>query len=321
LTGSDASVARVNLDRLNVKLSLGPVDLTVGRQPINFSKAWFWNPLDVFLPFDPKTFDRDYKPGVDAVKLDWMLGELAGLNLVAAPGPTLRLNASGQVLAPSKFWEASWYGSALLARAFTTVLGADLALQGGKVYGGYQVGMGFATSVGDFGLRGEGAYLFTPTSSTALLPGADGVPREVSLVEPHGSAVIGVDRRFENTLSLALEYGFNGAGVDGGDYLAAFARQSVGALNSVSPHLLGANASYELLPVLVGRLATVVSLTDRSVLAMPSVTWSVSDEAELMVGAVLGFGRRTDWTSPVPEPQSEFGAQPLLFYAELKVYF
>ena len=40
--------------------------LTIGRQAVSFGKAHFWNPLDVFLAFDPFQFDRDYKPGVDA---------------------------------------------------------------------------------------------------------------------------------------------------------------------------------------------------------------------------------------------------------------
>lgn len=62
--------ATVFLDRLNGGGSRGRTDLRIGRQAINFSQAWFWNPLDIFLPFDPEAFDRSYKPGVDALRAD-----------------------------------------------------------------------------------------------------------------------------------------------------------------------------------------------------------------------------------------------------------
>ena len=61
--------AGLEVDRASLRVSLPNLDVTVGRQPINFSKALFFNPLDAFLPFDPRAFDRDYKPGVDAVRL------------------------------------------------------------------------------------------------------------------------------------------------------------------------------------------------------------------------------------------------------------
>ena len=67
---------------------LGWGDLTAGRQAITFGKAYFWNPLDVFFPFDSSQIDREYKPGVDALRIDVPLGAFSGLNLVGAAGRT-----------------------------------------------------------------------------------------------------------------------------------------------------------------------------------------------------------------------------------------
>ena len=66
----DKSQATIAFDRFNAKTSFGWGDVTIGRQAITFGKTYFWNPLDVFYPLDANQFDRDYKPGVDAVKVD-----------------------------------------------------------------------------------------------------------------------------------------------------------------------------------------------------------------------------------------------------------
>ena len=83
--GSDVGVA-IDVERLNVRLSLPHADLTIGRQAVTFGTAYFWNPLDIFRPFDPTQFDRDYKSGVDAIRLDIPLGDYDMMTLVASLG-------------------------------------------------------------------------------------------------------------------------------------------------------------------------------------------------------------------------------------------
>ncbi|MGD8383750.1 MAG: hypothetical protein PVJ11_16530, partial [Syntrophobacterales bacterium] len=135
----DNDVASLWLDRFNAKSALSWADITVGRQAITFGKAYFWNPLDIFLPFDPRQFDRDYKAGVDALRVDIPLGSFTGINLITVAGR--ELDSSGEFIDDGTL-NASWYGSAVLGRVFTTVKGWDLAIQGGKIYGGYQLGSG-----------------------------------------------------------------------------------------------------------------------------------------------------------------------------------
>ena len=68
------------------RCALPRADVTVGRQAITFGKAYFWNPLDEFLPFDARQIDRDYKAGVDAVRVDIPTSPFSGVNVVVAPG-------------------------------------------------------------------------------------------------------------------------------------------------------------------------------------------------------------------------------------------
>jgi len=200
---SSKSLASLWLDRFNLKAALAKADITVGRQPITFGKAYFWNPLDIFLPFDPRQFDRDYKAGVDALRMDIPLGSFTGINLISVAGR--ELDYSGNYVDDGTL-NASWYGSALLARTFTTFQGWDMALQGGKVYSGYQLGGGLVGEIGPVETRAEAAYFWAQDSEP--LP----FPLEGDLVEDSFTGVLGFGHRFENTLTLEIEHFYNGAG-------------------------------------------------------------------------------------------------------------
>ena len=66
-------------------------------------------------------------------------------------------------------------------------------------------------------------------------------------------------------------------------------------------------------------MAVISSLSDGSTELQPSVTFSLSNEMELLLGLILNFG-------PGPENstgkiQSEFGTIPDVFFLEWKYYF
>jgi len=307
------AVASLFVDRLNARLSLSWVDITAGRQAITFGKAYFWNPLDVFLPFDPRQFDRDYKAGVDGLRFDVPLGDLSGLNLVAVAGR--EVDAQGSYVGDDDAWHSSWYGSSLLARAFTTVGGWDLAAQGGKVYGGHQVGGATSGEIGPIAVRLEAAWL----AADGFRPLPSGLSGE--LVEDHLQAVLGLGHRFENSLQIETEYFYNGAG-EANDLDAAMYRVVTGTTTNVSRQLLGTLVSYEFLPVLTGRIASLVSLSDSSFQVQPSLSLSVTDEVDLLFGVMVNSGDRPTGASFLrPELQSEFGAESNIVYLELKAYF
>ena len=61
---------------------------------------------------------------------------------------------------------------------------------------------------------------------------------------------------------------------------------------------------------------------DGSTQVQPLFTISVSDEMDLLIGAILNFGPPPEQTSgPLPNIQSEFGTLPNVFFLEWKVYF
>ena len=291
--------ARMWLDRLQMRFTLPYLDVTVGRQAISLGKAYFWNPLDVFLPFDPRQVDREYKPGVDAVRVDIPIGAVSGLNLIAGFGRERDTNGAYR---EDDFGRASWCESALLGRGYTNLGGFDLSLQGGKVSGGAMVGAALSGEIGPVATRAEASYTF----------GSD-CPEELA---DSFVGVLGVGHRFDNTLDLEAEYLFNGA-ADPGDRQESFLRVARGTSLQVSQHVLGLVATYELLPILHASLALLVSLADGSGQVQPGLTYSISDEADFLFGALIPWGARPDQLTL----ESEFGTYPTAFYLEMRFYF
>ncbi|MFH1885872.1 MAG: hypothetical protein ABIM40_04175 [Pseudomonadota bacterium] len=299
-------------DRAWVRLRFSGADLTLGRQALTFGKAWFWNPTDVFLPFDALSFDRDYKGGVDALLVEVPLGPASGLSLAAVAGRNLALDGdyeSGETA------DLDPEASALLARGFMNVSGWDFSIQAGRVYHGWHAGAGAVGDAAGFQVRAEAAVFRTAIDDPLPLPLSG------NLFEDRWSATLGLGRRWPNSLDLEAEYLFNSGG-DENDLFASFARVSAGALLQAGRHFLGVTASYELTPLVVARLAWVQSLSDGSGTVQPFVNASLSDNAELVLGLTVPYGPGPSRTlGVVTGLASEFGSYPNQLFGELKWYF
>ena len=330
--------AALGIDRLQVHLTWGACDLTLGRQAINFSQAWFFNPLDIFLPFDPAAIERDYKPGVDALRADITLGDFSALSLVAAPGRELYFcpRLTGTQVRARDWVEERWWGAALIGRLRTTVSGWDLAFMGGKVAGGTLAGLGLAGEGLGLGMHAEASAIRAIHERRLVFthPACPQAPWCADLVEDHLSVVLGLTRRFEGGVYLNLEYFHNGAGAEGKNLSTALARQLAGQALALSRRLVGLQITWEVHPLVNANLVLIRSLSDVSTLVNPGGTISLADEVELTCGALLARGKRPGPFQPVtfrqarypgqmrlPLLESEFGAAPDTFYLELTCYF
>jgi hypothetical protein len=206
------------------------------------------------------------------------------------------------------FAEVSYLGSAAIARAYTNLLDFDVAAQAGKIYGGYQLGAGFAGSLGDYGIRGEAAYVVPQDTPPLTLADSSGTQRSVTLVKRHASVVAGVDWRMESGLYLSSEYLYNGSG-ESRDYAAAALRVAAGEMQSLGKHLLGLLADYPLTSVHGAKLASLVSLTDGSVLLVPTLTYSVANNVHFELGALVA-----------PIVHSEYASYPNVVFFDLSLY-
>ncbi|MEQ8984144.1 MAG: hypothetical protein RL846_39725, partial [Deltaproteobacteria bacterium] len=188
---------------------------------------------------------------------------------------------------------------------FSTVLGDfELAVLGGAapqrwVVGGAVQGELFS----GIGLRGEGHWA---------------IPHD-DAQDPRAEIAVGLERRFESSLMLSVEYFFHGAGAtDPDDYLA----RSADPVFSAGPpyfgrHYVAAAATYELTPLTNGSALLLANLADGSFLASVYLVRSLDDEAEasLVVSVPVGSA------PTIAGPTSELGAAPITVGLEVRRYF
>ncbi|MBI2525378.1 MAG: hypothetical protein HYV93_05285 [Candidatus Rokubacteria bacterium] len=291
-SGDDASMT-LEADRLNVRWERGGLRLVAGRQAITWGVNVFWPALDLFAPFGPERIDREYKPGVDAVRGTLALGELSQIEVVgAALGSSLARDGSAGALARVNLGPA------------------DVGLMVGRFHADTVAG-GFVTAnVRGTGLRGEVAFTDSGDAGDAEI----GRRR-------FWRAGLGLDRQLTTTVSVTGELAWNGFGATRpGDYpsIAGADRVRRGELNGLGRSYFGGAVSWQAHPLLTLTGTGLVNLGDGSALLLPQADWSLSDSVGLVVGGAFGIGRGPRGVS---RPESEYGGAPQLLYAALKVYF
>lgn len=294
-------------DRLLVGWRGKGVDVTVGRQPVSFGSGLFFTPLDLVSPFTPATIDQEYKPGVDAVRVELYPSVSSEVSLVVAA-----VGTEGLVDLVSS------------ATGTLTVGTTDLGVMLAAIRGDAVAGVTARGGVGAVGLHGdaaltrtyEGDWFVRAVAGTLLRPAAKTTITGELYVQTFGTT-------------------------DPFEYLvvADDPRVARGEVWLYGVAYAGAAVSQELTPILTANLAGFVNLTDASALVAPTIAWNVSSEASLNAGLYTGFGGRPTATSPFQllgpgnQPysgrdlgealgvKSEFGLVPTLFFVQMSAYF
>ncbi len=304
----DALLVQLRADRLSVEFEQGPVRATVGRQAITFGHGLFFTPLDLVNPFFPTSVDQEYKPGVDAARLDAWFG------------------TGGEVTATSAYrgdWDLDGTVHALYAQQ--TVGLWDLGLFGGLVQGDRVGGTSVAGSIGPVSLHSDASVT---------------IPRQEN-DDPFVRAVVGAQGSIQGTTLLAGEVYIqtNGA-TDPSDYLDQYAgpRYQRAELWLAGRSYAAMSVTREIQPVLSGSVVVIANLEDPSALIGPGLNWSVSDNVSANLGAYLGLGERPrpyqieDYDTPIEAGQealklaedpfrSELGTIPTTVFASMQAWF
>ena len=247
-------------------------------------------PLDLVAAFRPTTLDTSYKPGVDALRLDLFQGVSGQLTLL------------GAYLGDWEFDQ-----SALVAHGKGSL--GDWELEGfvGGLYGDLVLGTSVFYNAGAVGLYGD---------LNVTLPEDDSFIR----------ALVGVQFKPSESTHLNAEVYIQTLGASEADgYLLQYTspRFARGEL-WLAGELYGAVAGQlELTPLVSLSGALIVNPLDASALIMPSLVWSVSDNATANLGALVGHGRAS---APAGPPvglrlRSEFGHLPSTAFLSASVYF
>ncbi len=292
LKQTDHWLWRHRIDRLNARFKATDfLEITAGRQTISWATTLFLTPADPFAPFDPADPFREYRAGVDALRLQAYPGPLSELELVARMVDT----PIGELLT-------------VLGRGRTTWRGWEVSAWGGALHEDPALGLGATGGIGKVALRGEASFRVDEND------------------DPTFRGTVGLDTRFTvrgRDLYVVVEYQRDGFGAGSARELGAalisepFAR---GELQVLGRDVGAAQAAYQLHALAAVDLLILGNLGDPSVLLAPGVTYSASNEVTLRAGLFLGLGDDDFGAAPTTLP-SEFGVVPAVLYLSGSAFF
>jgi hypothetical protein len=288
LAEPDHLLWRHRVDRLSVDLGGESFAVVAGRQPISWATTLFLTPSDPFMPFDPSDPFREYRRGVDALRVRGF------------PGPMTEIEA---VVRPATF-DGETYVTAL-ARGRASVGPLDLSGWGGVVHEEASASVGATLTLWGAAWRGEGVLRRSEGSTVARF-------------------TLGVDRSFAlgaRTLYLAVEYQHDGFGAASAaelqDVLLSTPAQR-GELQVYGRDEAVVQASLDVHPLVAMDALAIWNLRDASVLLAPGVSCSLGNELSMRGGVFIGVGPDV---APGGQLGSEYGLVPLSGYVSLTVFF
>ncbi len=212
------------------------------------------------------------------------------------------------VLAP----ELSMDNSSYAARFYTNLFDYDLAVIAGRFTDREVYGMDFSGQIKDVAVWGEAAW-YTEDDATTFVVADPASPFGFSVrrsPREYLRASLGAQYVFPNTLSILVEYYYNGKGErkkENYNWEAAVD----GSEPVLARNYLFSTVSYEITPLLVGTFSVIHNVDDGSVLIAPSVDYSLTESLYLTLGAQVGIG----------QGNTEYGARPEVYYFQMRYYF
>lgn len=272
----------VQIDRLNLRLTVGRTDLTVGRQAIGFGRMALFSPLDNIAPFPPDALDSSVRPGVDALRWAYFAPFGGELQFITVAGDRREHN--------------SFIGT--LATRMATV---DLLAIGGRLRDRSTFGFGLAGDLGGLGLKGEVVHY--EGIRVGLI---DGDPRQRFAL---GALEVWFG---SGDLTLLAEYFYNGAGGSRAEDYSRVAQSAVvaeGMTSLLGRHYLLVSPGYQLHPLLTGQMLLIWNLLDRSAVLRPMFDWSLAENLSLQLFWTFTSGEKPKPTTipGVMALRSEFG--------------
>lgn len=255
-------LVQLRADRLVVEVEQGPVRAALGRQAVTFGHGLFFTPLDLVNPFFPTVVDQEYKPGVDAARVDAWFG-------------------TGQATVTSAY-RGDWALDGMVHAAYVqqTVGLWDIGLFGALNQDDAVGGLSLAGSIGPVSMHGD--------ASVTLPPDEDDE-------DPFVRAVLGAQGTVTPRTQLMGEVYIqtNGA-TDTSDYLDQMSgpRYARAELWLAGRTYAALSVTQEIQPMISGSLFALANVEDASGLLGPGFTWNVSENVTASLGAYVGVGER-----------------------------
>ncbi len=182
LAEGDTYRLRQAVDWAYVAAILGPVTITAGRQPISLGRGKLFYPTDLVSTFSITEVDTEFKPGSDALRVDWTVRPGTQLTVVAAAGKHADQPLLQRLLGAAPLdEELSLAGSSFAARAQQTWTPVEIGLMVGLIRNDLVLGLDAVHDVGPFDVYAE--VTVTVPRGESLTPRAEEVPDSASLAK------------------------------------------------------------------------------------------------------------------------------------------
>jgi len=232
------------VDRASGEYLNGKWDITVGAQRINWGINTVWTPNDIFNTFNYFDFDYEERPGSDAARVQYAFNTSSSLELDVSPGKTTE-----QDIEALMYHYNRW--------------GYDFQVFSGIYHEDYTTGLGWAGNIKGAGFKGEVSY-FTPYGSYS---------DTASLV-----ASLSLDYGFKNGVYVLVSGLYNSMGKDSSINIVQLTSETLSAKNMFPfKYTAFAEISYPFTPLFKATLAGMYTPSGNSIVALPSVTYSISN--------------------------------------------
>lgn len=239
------------IDRALINYTKGGVDITLGRQRVNWGMNLIWNPNDIFNTYNFLDFDYEERPGSDAIRIQYYIGNFSKIEVAAKKG---RNSHDKIVAAMYKFNKASY----------------DIQLITGIYKKDWMFGLGWAGNLNEAGFKGEMSY---------FIPYGNYFNSENVL-----SASISVDYGFKKGLYINGSVLYNSSADNASGSIGSLSYNNLSAKNLMPFKYSGfLQLAKEFTPIFIGNLSTIYSPTNHSFIILPSLDYSVATNWELNV--------------------------------------
>jgi hypothetical protein len=287
------SIGYGQIDRLFLDYSTGNLEITAGRQRIAWGTSLVWNITDLFNPKSVLDFDYEENPGVDALRIQYYTGAVTKVEAVIKPGENKY----------NRTFAGLWSINAWTYDFFFLVAHKNNRKFFGTAWTGNIKGAGF---------RGELIFIDPPSknpSTKFVIPSHFGSPF-TDYTKRVYHIVLSGDYTFPNSFYIHTEilHNSNGKKTNAGPFYI-----QINEVNMLSPARwsIFQEFSYNISALIRGSIFGIYNPNDRSKVVMPSISWSASENLDLMLLGIFTGG----------QDLSEFGNFGSSIYLRFKYSF
>jgi hypothetical protein len=239
----------ITIDRALFNYTKGNWDITLGRQRVNWGMNLAWNPNDIFNTYNLLDFDYEERPGSDAIRVQYYLGDFSKIEVAAKKGS----GKDNYIVAAMYKFNTGTY---------------DIQLITGVYQKDWVLGAGWAGNLKNAGFKGEVSYF---------------VPYErYSNAKNVLSASLSVDYGFKKGLYINGSILYNSIDNEASNNLETLVYTNLSAKNLMPFEFSGfLQLAKEFTPIFKGSFSSIYSPTNHSVIIIPNLAYSIATNWEL----------------------------------------